>query len=55
MNSIPELIPSLIKKMREGYDLVIVSRYLEEAVSHDDDYVSGNLFGTMAGNSSTDC
>jgi len=40
-NSIPELIPSLIKKMREGYDLVIVSRYLEEAVSHDDDYVSG--------------
>jgi glycosyltransferase involved in cell wall biosynthesis len=40
-NSIPELIPALIAKMREGYDLVIVSRYLGNAVSEDDDFVSG--------------
>src|SRR5512147_1763551 len=26
-NSIPELIPECIKKMKEGYDMVIVSRY----------------------------
>lgn len=36
-NSIPEAIPRLIAKMREGYDLVIASRYLEHARSHDDD------------------
>jgi len=35
-NSIPELIPSLIAKMREGYDMVIVSRYLDGAKSEDD-------------------
>lgn len=27
-NSIPELIPLLIEKIKEGYDMVIVSRYL---------------------------
>jgi glycosyltransferase involved in cell wall biosynthesis len=40
-NSIPELIPSLIKKMKEGYDMVIVSRYLGNAKSEDDDIVTG--------------
>lgn len=40
-NSIPELIPSLIKKMKEGHDLVIVSRYLGNAKSEDDDIVTG--------------
>lgn len=36
-NSIPELIPVLIEKIREGYDMVIVSRYSGDARSHDDD------------------
>lgn len=35
-NSIPELIPSLVSKLREGYDMVIVSRYLDGAKSYDD-------------------
>lgn len=40
-NSIPELIPALIEKMKEGYDMVIVSRYLGSAKSEDDDVVTG--------------
>ena len=40
-NSIPELIPPLIAKMREGYDMVIVSRYLGDAKSEDDDFMTG--------------
>lgn len=39
-NSIPELIPALIEKMKEGYDTVIVSRYLAGAKSYDDDVVT---------------
>lgn len=39
-NSIPELIPELIKKMEEGYDMVIVSRYLDGAKSYDDDPIT---------------
>jgi glycosyltransferase involved in cell wall biosynthesis len=39
-NSIPELIPPLIEKMKLGYDLVIVSRYLQHARSDDDDHVT---------------
>ncbi|MDO8527006.1 MAG: glycosyltransferase family 2 protein [Deltaproteobacteria bacterium] len=35
-NSIPELIPSLVAKMREGYDMVIASRYFKNAHSEDD-------------------
>ena len=35
-NSVPELIPPLVAKMKEGYDMVIVSRYLEGAKSYDD-------------------
>lgn len=49
-NSLPELIPPLIAKMREGYDMVIVSRYLPGAFSEDDDVVTafGNwLFTKM--------
>lgn len=48
-NSIPELIPDLIEKMKEGHDLVIVSRYKDDAKSEDDDIVTafGNwLFTT---------
>lgn len=39
-NSVPELIPPLIEKMKEGYDMVIASRYLEGAKSYDDDAVT---------------
>lgn len=39
-NSIPELIPALVKKMAEGFDMVIVSRYLDGAKSYDDDIVT---------------
>ncbi|HSV43313.1 MAG TPA: glycosyltransferase family 2 protein [Candidatus Bathyarchaeia archaeon] len=48
-NSIPELIPDCIAKLKEGYDMVIVSRYKEGAKSYDDDAVTsfGNkLFTT---------
>jgi len=40
-NSLPELIPDLIKKMEEGFDMVIASRYLGDAKSEDDDLVTG--------------
>lgn len=39
-NSIPELIPDLIEKMKEGYDMVIVSRYAKGAKSYDDDIIT---------------
>ena len=47
-NSVPERIPPLIAKIREGYDMVIVSRYRDGAKSHDDDMVTafGNWFFT---------
>lgn len=34
-------IPSLIEKMKEGHDMVVVSRYLDEAKSEDDTWISG--------------
>lgn len=40
-NSIPELIPDIIAKMKEGYDMVIASRYMGPAKSEDDDVVTG--------------
>ena len=40
-NSIAELIPDILAKMREGYDMVIASRYLGPAKSEDDDIVTG--------------
>ncbi len=39
-NSLPGRIPVLIDKMREGYDMVIVSRYLDGAKSQDDDFLT---------------
>lgn len=50
-NSIPEAIPKLLAKMKEGFDLVIASRYLDGAVSDDDDGMTrwGNwLFRTLS-------
>lgn len=40
-NSIPEVIPLLVDKMKEGYDMVIASRYLDDARSEDDDIITG--------------
>lgn len=47
-NSVPEKIPELAAKMKEGYDIVIVSRYLKGAKSEDDNIVTafGNWFFT---------
>ncbi len=39
-NSLPEAIPSLVAKMKEGYEMVIASRYLDGAKSEDDDFVT---------------
>lgn len=51
-NSIPELIPDLINKMKEGYDMVIASRYYNGAKSEDDDIVTafGNWLFTKTVN-----
>ncbi|HLD50073.1 MAG TPA: glycosyltransferase family 2 protein [bacterium] len=40
-NCIPEAIPQLVEKMKEGYDMVIASRYAEGAKSEDDDFITG--------------
>jgi glycosyltransferase involved in cell wall biosynthesis len=39
-NSIPELIPPLVEKMKEGYEMAVVSRYKDGAQSEDDDPVT---------------
>lgn len=39
-NSIPELIPVCVAKVKEGYDMVIVSRYAQGAKSYDDDAIT---------------
>jgi glycosyltransferase involved in cell wall biosynthesis len=51
-NSVPELIPQLISKMNEGYDMVIASRYLGDAKSDDDDFITsfGNWLFTKTVN-----
>jgi glycosyltransferase involved in cell wall biosynthesis len=60
-NSIPELIPPLIEKMKEGYDMVIVSRYADGATSEDDNLLTGfgnwmftKLINLLHGGSYTD-
>jgi glycosyltransferase involved in cell wall biosynthesis len=40
-NSDAARLPALVDKMREGYDVVTVSRYLDWARSDDDDFVTG--------------
>lgn len=49
-NSLPQAIPVLIEKVREGYDMVIASRYLPGAGSQDDGPVTafGNWMFTRA-------
>lgn len=39
-NCIPELIPALVAKLKEGYDMVTVSRYKDGAKSDDDTRVT---------------
>jgi len=48
-NCMVEQLPEIVKRLREGYDLVIVSRYLPPAKSHDDNIVTafGNWMFTM--------
>jgi glycosyltransferase involved in cell wall biosynthesis len=36
-----EAIPSILEKMKSGFDLVIGSRYLDDAKSQDDDLITG--------------
>ncbi|MDP8212353.1 MAG: glycosyltransferase, partial [Candidatus Zapsychrus exili] len=47
-NSVSELIPACIDKMKEGNDMVIVSRYAKGAKSDDDDLITafGNFMFT---------
>ena len=51
-NSVAQLIPDLVRKMAEGYDMVIASRYLGPAKSEDDDVVTafGNWLFTRTVN-----
>jgi len=49
-NCLPEDIPHLIAKMKEGYDMVVASRYFQGAKSEDDDIMTafGNwMFTTL--------
>ncbi len=39
-NSLPECIPELADKMKQGYDMVIASRYCGGAKSYDDDIIT---------------
>lgn len=51
-NCVAEDIPQLIAKMKEGYDMVVASRYLGDAHSDDDDLITGfgNWFFTRTVN-----
>ncbi|MBI4640703.1 MAG: glycosyltransferase [Candidatus Tectomicrobia bacterium] len=52
-NCIPELIPMLVERMREGYEMVIASRYANGARSEDDTILTafGNWMFTKLINS----
>lgn len=51
-NSVPQLITSLVSKAKKGYDMVICSRYLDDAKSDDDDLITafGNFLFTKTVN-----
>jgi glycosyltransferase involved in cell wall biosynthesis len=40
-NSLPEIIPLLTAKIRDGYDVAVASRYFGAAKSYDDDFFTG--------------
>lgn len=48
-NCMVEQLPELVQRLREGYDLVVVSRYLPPAKSYDDNSVTafGNFMFTQ--------
>lgn len=47
-NSVPEVIPKLIEKMKDGFDVVVATRYGQGAKSEDDSFITsfGNWFFT---------
>lgn len=51
-NCIPEVIPLLAEKMKQGYDMAIASRYAKGSKSYDDDFLTsfGNWFFTSTVN-----
>lgn len=49
-NSVPEILPQLVNELRNGWDMIIVSRYLGNAKSEDDSLITrfGNwMFTTL--------
>lgn len=40
-NCTPEELPEIVKKIKEGYDIVVISRYLDDAISEDDTLITG--------------
>jgi glycosyltransferase involved in cell wall biosynthesis len=48
-NCMVEQLPDLVKRLRDGYDLCIVSRYLPPAISYDDNWITafGNKMFTL--------
>lgn len=39
-NSVPEVLPELVNELKKGWDMVIVSRYLGNAKSEDDSFIT---------------
>src|SRR3990167_3418389 len=48
-NCMVEQLPEIVQKLREGYDLVVISRYLPPAKSYDDSFITafGNFIFTL--------
>ncbi|MEL0102847.1 MAG: glycosyltransferase family 2 protein [Gammaproteobacteria bacterium] len=40
-NCTPEQLPEIVKKIKEGYDIIVISRYLDDAISEDDTLITG--------------
>jgi glycosyltransferase involved in cell wall biosynthesis len=40
-NCTPEILPKIVEKIKEGYDIIVVSRYLDDAISEDDTFITG--------------
>jgi glycosyltransferase involved in cell wall biosynthesis len=40
-NCTPEELPLIVEKLNEGYEIVVISRYLDDAVSEDDNIITG--------------
>ena len=44
-NCTPEELADIVTKIKEGYDIVVVSRYLGDAISEDDTFITGIEIG----------